>query len=259
MHLVERELERERLVKMFLLKSKYWLRFIATAVLAAMIAVGLARPSLAYYQDYLPAKMLTVKPIVQKLVALDFEHDWKAEVLPGISAANCEGQFSVSGCDSQGRPWKISETEPRDFGGSCYATDVDGNGKQDILLHFPNASCGYPFSSLVIIFIDQNGYPHREEVVSRFSADKVGIADIVRATSGRGALILQQDLAFGTFENRDCGYWRWSALLAENSKLVEIKSAFDTKLPCFVFFTNKPNHLLSRHCLALERAFRKRQ
>lgn len=244
---------------MLLLKTGLWSRLSPMLLLVVfLVAVG-GQPSFAYYKDYLPAKMLSAKPIAQKVVALDFDHDWKAEVLPGIVAANCEGQFSVDGCDSRGRSWKISESEPRDFGGSCYIADVDCNGKLDILLHFPNASCGYPFSSLVIVFIDLDGRPHREEVVSRFSAGKEGVADIVRATSGKGALVLQQDLAFGTFKKRDCGYWRWSALLAENCKLVETKSAFATQLPCFVFFTNKPNHLISKNCAVLEYQFRKDQ
>lgn len=234
-------------------------RFAAKLLLTVMLVVGGAQAGFAYYQDYLPEKMLLAKPIAQKVIALDFDHDWKAEVLPGIVAVNCEGQFRVSGCDCQGSPWRISESEARDFGGSCYVADVDGNGKLDILLHFPNASCGYPFSSLVVLFIDQKGIPHREEVVSRFSAGKTGVADIVRGPSGKGNLILQQDLAFGTFDNRNCGYWRWSALLAEKCKLVEVKSAFDTKLPCFVFFANKPNHLISKHCAALECQFRRHQ
>lgn len=235
------------------------LRILLQILLQLLFLAGGIQPSFAYYQDYLPAKMLSAKPIAQKVIALDFDHDWKAEVLPGIVASNYEGQFTVCGRDGKGSPWKISESEPRDFGGSCYIADVDGNGKLDILFHFPNASCGYPFSSLVVLFIDQSGLPHREEVVSRFSAGKSGVSDIVRGTSGKGALILQQDLAYGTFNNRDCGYWRWSALLAENCKLTVVKSAFDIELPCFVFFTTKPNHRLSRHGAALECQFRKHQ
>lgn len=241
------------------LAAELLLSLLLPLLLQLLFLAGGIQPSFAYYQDYLPAKMLSAKPIAQKVIALDFDHDWKAEVLPGVVASNCEGQFSVSGRDGKGSPWKISESEPRDFGGSCYIADVDGNGKLDILLHFPNASCGYPFSSLVVFFIDQSGLPHREEVISRFSAGKTGVSDVVRATSGKGALIVQQDLAYGTFNNRDCGYWRWSALLAENCKLTEVKSAFDTELPCFVFFTTKPNHRLSRHGAALEHQFRKHQ
>lgn len=245
------------LVSKFLFQPRLLGLFNARLLLAVLLLVNVAQPSFAYYQDYVPSNMLAVKPIAQKVVALDFDHDWKAEVLPGIIAANREGQFSVCGYDYQGRPWTISETETRDFGGSCYTADVDGNGLQDILLHFPNASCGYPFSSLVIVFIDRNGRPHREEVVSRFSAGRIGVTDIVRRPDGKGAFVLQQDLAFGTFKKRDCGYWRWSALVAENCKLVAVNSAFNTKLPCFVFFTNKPNHLLSRHSASLELEFRR--
>ncbi len=226
--------------------------------LAALVSFTEALSSFAYYRDYVPAKLLAAEAIPQRLVALDFGHDWKCEVLPGITATNFEGQFSIVGRDSQGKDWKVSEDESRDFGGSCYTADVDGNGKQDILLHFPNASCGYPFSSLVIVFFDQEGRPHREEVVSRFSAEKNGVADVIRAASPKRAYILQQDLAFGRFDNRDCGYWRWSALRAENCKLVEVKSAFETNFPCYVFFTNRPNHLLSRHHEALERLFQKK-
>jgi hypothetical protein len=243
---------------MFLFDRSHVRYLIVGFWLAALVSFTEAPSSLAYYRDYVPAKLLAAEAIPQRLVALDFGHDWKCAVLPGITATNFEGQFSIVGCDSQGKDWQVSEDESRDFGGSCYTADVDGNGKQDILLHFPNASCGYPFSSLVIVFIDQEGRPHREEVVSRFSPGKNGIADIIRATSHKETYILQQDLAFGRFDNRDCGYWRWSALLAENCKLVEVKSAFETNFPCYVFFANRPNHLLSRHYEALERLFQKK-
>jgi len=243
---------------MFLFDRSHIRYLIAGFWLAALVSFTEAPSSFAYYRDYVPAKLLAVEAIPQRVVALDFGHDWKCEVLPGITATNFEGQFSIVGCDSQGKDWKVSEDESRDFGGSCYTADVDSNGKQDIVLHFPNASCGYPFSSLVIVFIDQQGRPHREEVVSRFTAEKNGVIDIIRATSPKKTYILQQDLAFGRFDSRDCGYWRWSALLAENCKLVEVKSAFETNFPCYVFFTNRPNHLLSRHHVALERLFQKK-
>ena len=239
--------------------TKKTLRYLSKPLLAIMLGCSISPATFAYYQDYLPAGFQSVKTIPQTTVALNFDHDWKAKALPGIEAVNCEGQFSVSGLDNKGMPWKIDETEPRDFGGSCYTADVDGNGKLDIILHFPNASCGYPFSSLVIILIDQNGLPHREEIISRFSADKNGVADIVRAPSGKGSYILGQDLAYGKIANRDCGYWRWSVLFAANSKLTEVTTAFNTKLPCYVFFTNKPNHLLSSHGAALERQYRQQR
>ena len=226
-------------------------------VTAACLGAVTADRCGAYYQDYVPTKLQNLRPIKQKTVALDFGHDWASNVLPGIRAENIEGQFSVSGIDSTGASWKISEEEPRDLGGSCYIADVDGNGKPDILLHFPNGSCGLPFSSLVIVFIDLNGRPHREELLSRFSLDKNGVADIVKAEAGEGSIVLQQDLAFGRQGQRDMGYWRWSAWLAHDCKLIEARSAFATKFPCFVFFTNKPNHLLSKNSEVLEQLFRK--
>lgn len=224
---------------------------------AACLGAATADHCGAYYQDYVPTKLLNLKPIQQKAIALDFGHDWKSDVLPGIRAENFEGQFSVFGTDSTGAPWKISEEEPRDLGGSCYIADVDGNGKPDILFHFPNGSCGLPFSSLVIVFIDLNGRPHREELLSRFSVDKNGVVDIVKAKEGSGSIVLQQDLAFGRQGKRDMGYWRWSAWAAHDCKLLEARSAFETTFPCFVFFTNKPNHLLSMNSQVLERQYRK--
>jgi hypothetical protein len=195
--------------------------------LAALVSFTEAPSSFAYYRDYVPAKLLAAEAIPQRVVALDFGHDWKCEVLSGITATNFEGQFSIVGCDSQGKDWKVSEDESRDFGGSCYTADVDSNGKQDIVLHFPNASCGYSFSSLVIV-LSTKGRPHRERGCESLSAKRMVLSILLSYFSKKTMFCRTSLLAF---DNRDCGYWRWSALLAENCKLVEVKSAFETIFP----------------------------
>mgnify|MGYP000030865649 CR=1 FL=1 len=222
--------------------------------LVIITAAASCLPACAYYAEYLPAGIWKQrKRVPQKVVTLDFGHDWSAQV-SGVTLKNIEGKFTASGVDKSGRPWSLSESEDRGWGGSCYRADLDKNGVEDILVHFPNASNGYPFSTLVIFFVDKDGVAHREEVVSRFSAEKTGIADLIETKDG--TMVLVQDLAYGRQGKRELGYWRFSALRAQQCHLVEAPSMCAVPLPAYVFFTIKPNHLLSSNATLLEQHYK---
>ena len=196
-----------------------------------------------------------MKQLPQRLVAHQFEHDWKCEVKPGVIAENIEGKFTMSGTDMSGKQWTLVEDESRYFGGSCFIADVDKNGVDDVIYFFNTGSCGIPFYALTIFFFDENGRPHREEAVSRFSVEKKGVADILQAPDSKGAYVLIQDLAQSKIEGRDRSYWRFSMMRARDCKLVDAKDALGMHFPAYVQFTEKPNHLLSKHTSVLERDY----
>ncbi len=223
-------------------------------LIGLLVYCACCSPALAYYADYLPGPILKErKTLPQKVVALDFGHDWSAQV-SGITLKNIEGKFTVGGVARDGLPWSLTESEDRGFGGSCYSADIDRNGFEDIIVHFPNGSNGYPFSSVVIFFIDQNGMAHREEIVSRFSAEKTGIADIIETADG--PVVLVQDLAYGRQGKRDLGYWRFTAFRPQQCRLLNMTSLCHVALPAYVFFTLKPNHLTSKRAALLEQHYK---
>lgn len=225
-------------------------------VVSTLLCCSLAAPSNAYWKDYLPNQLKPVmKQLPQRLVAHQFEHEWKCEVKPGVTAENVEGKFTMTGVDSSGKRWTLTEAESRYFGGSCFIADVDKNGVDDVVYFFNTGSCGIPFYALTIFFFDKNGIPHRDEAVSRFSVEKTGIADLLQAPDGKGAYVLIQDLTQSKIEGRDRSYWRYSMMKAQDCKLVNVKEALGVHFPNYVQFTDKPNHLLSKHASVLEREY----
>lgn len=230
-------------------------------LMATLLLTSLAAaPAQAYYDDYLPAPLKkSAKMLPQKTVAYDFDHTWKSEPIPGVIAENAEGTFSIKGTDKTGKSWKIEEAESRSFGGSCYVADIDKNGFDDLFFFFYTGSCGLPFYGGVAVFFDKEGKPHREEFVSRFTANKNGLQDLLQAEDGKGAYLVVQDLANGAQKGRDLGYWRWSMFRARNCKFEEVKSALGMQFPSFVWYTTKPNHLLSSNGVQLERQFQARE
>ncbi len=224
-----------------------------------MMVGMLAAPAQAYYDDYLPAPLVkSAKMLPQKLVA-EFDHTWKCEVLKGVTAENGENGFTLKGTDKNGKPWSIAETESRSFGGSCYIADVDKNSVDDVIFFFYTGSCGLPFYACTVFFFDKDGVPHRDEYVSRFTMTKNGLQDLLQASDGKGAYLVIQDLAYGSLKGRDLGYWRWTMVRARDCKFEEVKSAFGMQFPSYVWFTNKPNHLLSSRASILEREYQDRQ
>lgn len=217
-----------------------------------------AAPARAYWKDYIPAELAPkLKRFPQKLVAHQFEHDWKCEVTPGVTAENIEGEFTLHGFDKQRKAWTMKETELRYLGGSCFTADVDANGFEDVVFFFNTGACGIPFYAVTILFFDENGVPHRDEAVSRFSVEKNGIEDLLQNPDGKGAYLLVQDLTQSYVEGKNRSYWRFSMMRCENCKLVDAPKALGMQFPKFVYFTTKPNHMLSRNTALLERDYQK--
>lgn len=231
---------------------------------AFAIAILQSTPAFAFYSDYLPAPLVgKSKMLKQHAVAAEFGPNWTAEVLSNVRATNAEARFKLQGVDKNGQSWTLEDEEDRGLGGACFTADVDKNGCEDIILWFATGSCGLPFSVVQIIFFDKDGRPHKEEAVSRFSIEtgskSRGLQDLIESGDSKGAYLLVQDLTYGSFGNKDRSYWRWSMLRAENCRLTEIKSAYGINLPSYVWFTNKANHLVSRHGRELEKEWQRKE
>ncbi|MCA9802238.1 MAG: hypothetical protein KC777_09640 [Cyanobacteria bacterium HKST-UBA02] len=232
-----------------------------TAVLAVAALLASMAPAQAYYDDYLPAPFLgTIKRYPQRLVADEIPNDnWSKEIRAGVTASTAEGYLTISGRDASGKDWTLREDLSEFFGAFIYAADLDRNGKEDIVIWFATGSCGLPWSVVFVYLFDKNGMPHKQEAVSRFYNDEKGLADLIEAPDGRGALLLIQDLAQVELEGKYHSYWRFSALRPLGNDLVEVDKLSGVKLPAFVFFTNKPNHKISKNSVLLERGYKEEQ
>lgn len=224
---------------------------------AAFIGQLSLSPALAFYGDYLPAQLSKhTKIFAQKLVKEDIGHEWAAEPIPGVSVRTNENKITISGTSKKQSAFSVDVGEDY-MDGSCYLADVDKNGQQDLIFHFSNGSCGMPTSSVAIVMFDSEGIPHPYENLSRFDADNKGVSDLVNAEDGKGALLIQQDMVQRSTPKRDFSYWRWTVSQAKDCKMVELKTLYGTNLPSFVFFTQKPNHKLSKITETLEQLYQK--
>jgi len=230
----------------------------AVAVAAALIPMPAAQ---AYYDDYLPAPMQgRIKRYTQRTVATEIPNDkWSKEIRPGVTARTAEGYLTISGRDAAGKDWSIREDLGEFLGASIYAADLDRNGREDIVMRLATGSCGLPWSVVFVYLFDQDDIPHKQEAVSRFDCDEKGLSDLIEDPVGQGAILLIQDLAQATVSGKDHSYWRFSALRPRATELVETDRLFGVKLPSFVFFTNKPNHKISKNAGLIEQEYRKQE
>jgi hypothetical protein len=140
---------------------------------------------------------------------------------------------------------------------------VDGNGVEDVIVCTYTGMCGLLTTRLLIVMFDKDGTPHPYQIEGYFSFDKRGIDDLFSNPYGCGAILVQQNLASGQLLQpiykpfNQTRYWRWSAFRATDCKLKPITGdELGVKMPCFVWFTKKPNRLLSRDAVRLEQEFR---
>lgn len=215
-------------------------------------------PAHAFFADYLPGELAKhTTMFAQKLVKEDIGHDWSAELIPGVSVKTNENKITISGTAKNRENFTVDVGEDY-MDGSCYLADVDKNGQTDLIFYFTNGSCGLSTATVSIVMFDDEGKPHAFEDLSRIDADKNGVMDLVVAPDGKGALLIHQDMVQRSTPKRDFTYWRWSVMQARNCKMVELKNIYGTPLPCYVFFTQKPNHKLSAIAPILEKIYRKK-
>ncbi|MGD9682468.1 MAG: hypothetical protein AB7W16_14880 [Candidatus Obscuribacterales bacterium] len=245
------------------IKKKRKLVLALAAGFVAGLAAALAPllPARAYYDDYLPAPLVaTIKRFPQRLVADEIPNDnWSKEIRAGVTASTAEGYLTISGKDASGKDWSVRDDLSEYFGASMYAADLDANGREDIVIWLATGSCGLPYSVVFVYLFDADNVPHKQEAVSRFYCDEKGLSDLIEAPDGRGAMILIQDLAQVELEGKYHSYWRFSALRPRGTDLVEVDRLSGVRFPSFVFFTNKPNHKISKNTALLERGYREEQ
>lgn len=208
----------------------------------------------AYYDNYLPDQIKLSSGKLRQTKLGEISADWSKLAPNGIQIECKEAILSLKGMDKSGHAWTIRDENERGFGGTVYIADVDKNGCDDLVFLFGTSSCGLPFQSLDVLFLAKDGTAKYEEVLSRFSENDDGVDDL-RVGKDGCTYLLVQDLSYGTLGKRDLSYWRFSAMKAENCTLKDVPLAFGLRLPCFVWFTSKPNHKLSTRTALLEKLY----
>lgn len=242
---------------------KSWLSLTHTLALApAFMTVAASAPAAAYIGDYLPAGVIgKMKTVPLKFVA---------EVKPdqtlhfgNVTMSNQPDAFSLKGKNKAGNPWTF-ERSAIGFGGTLYQADLDRNGHPDLLLISNTAACGIaPSREVVILLFDNQDMPRGYQLVGYFNTtDKDrAIEDLVHIVGGgMTPVLLNQELVYANTRNKDRHYWRWVAYHAVDGRLKPWSVTLGgTAFPCYIWYTQGPNHKLSGHADFLDRATRAEQ
>lgn len=208
----------------------------------------------AFYDNYLPDQIKLSSSKLKQTKFGEISADWSKLAPSGVQIECKEAMLSLKGIDKSGHAWTIRDENEHGFGGTVYSADVDKNGCDDLIFLFGTSACGLPFQALDVLFLAKDGTAKYEEVLSRFSENEDGIDDL-RVGKDGFTYLLVQDLSYGTLGKRDLSYWRFSAMKAENCSFKDVPLAFGLRLPCFVWFTSKPNHKMSTRTALLEKLY----
>lgn len=224
--------------------------------LAAVAVLCLnAAPAGAYIEDFLPGAFKSATRAVPQHKLFEIEADQKKQI-DGVEFANQPDGFSVSGKSAGGKSWSV-KFDQVGLGGTVFKADLDGNGQQDFAAIVGTAACGIaPPSRLMMLLFDKDRVPHAYEIIGYFNAgpqDKA-IEDIVTMGKNSGSVLINQELTWHSTKEKDRHYWRWSLYRLKDAHMVPLSGAFaGSVFPTYVWYTDKPNHKISRLTAILEK------
>lgn len=144
-----------------------------------------------------------------------------------------EGQFLITGQDALRRPFSYAWSA---FAFTAYVADLDGNGRQDLVLLAPTFGNGLaPTSLLTVLLFDREGRPLPWTVEGYFHADQQGVADLLDLNQdGRAELLY---MSYGN------GFWATQLYSAQETHWLEVVGPFlKRKYPLYTRFTYRPQH-----------------
>lgn len=200
--------------------------------IALILGMSIASTSVAYMEDYLPfsKEVLTTK-VVLKSLPLD---EKTAQLTPAIKITRPnEDEMVLSGVDDKGKTWSFTTRQSDMY--EAYQADLDGNGKQDLVLIYPTMGTGLaPTTHILTLAFDKGGRPVVSEIEGYFENNEKGITDLVDTNKNGKAELL--------YMNYDGGYWITSLYELNNARWQKLEKSGDLNFPLYTRFTSKPNH-----------------
>lgn len=214
-----------------------------------------AAPAGAFIEDYLPGSFKSATCPLPQHKVLDIKADQKVQI-DGVQFSNEPEGLFFSGKSASGKSWSV-KFDQVGFGGTIYKADFDGNGQQDFAALVYTAACGIaPPSRLLMVLFDKDRAPHAFELVGYFNntRDNKRIEDLVTVGKNSGAYLINQDLTWHSTKEKDRSYWRWNLYRLRNARMEPVSGYFaGSNFPTYVWYTDKPNHKISRISTTLEK------
>ena len=164
---------------------------------------------------------------------------------PGVSIdTNEEDKFVIKITDRHGKRWAVKLAISA-LDGSVWASDLDGNGQEDLIIISYTGGCGItPTTQLLFVMFDRQLTPRVYEVCGYFDASKNIIEDLRKAKGRKGAILVEQVLAYE--RKTEKSYWRTTLWQANQSNWSALSQFDGVRLPAYTLYTFKPpNHKIS--------------
>lgn len=213
-------------------------------VLPICLALSFQLPALSMMLDYTPLSALDRNSTVALRHLLhdsDFR-DNKTDLVEDVSFdVNDDSELVMSGKDLSGKPWKVVKRF-YGFGTEVYGGDLDGNGRQDLIIWQVNGGCGLaPTAVLTTVFFDDEKRPHFFELFNYGDLEKKDcVSDLIRI-SGKSVLVVDS-IAYHSAGSKEYSYWQTCLYEARDCGFQFLPFYHGKKTPLLVRFRFKNNH-----------------
>jgi len=150
-------------------------------------------------------------------------------------ALYADTRLVISGKDNNGHPWKVTTGWSR-LGCELFSSDLDGNGRQDLIwVSYSGALGDQPPSNLLILLFDRDGRPVPSEFDGYFEADVHGVKEFLDLNRNGHAELVRQSI--------NDGYYIASLYEARDAHWFLVRGRFGSRTyPLYTRYTSRVNH-----------------
>ena len=116
-------------------------------------------------------------------------------------------QVHIHGISATGKKWSVACDYAPVSGCGIYRADLDGNGREDLIVLIPVVDSGGDYSStLTLLMMDENEEPHPWRILGSFRADELGIAEIAQDAHGNALILDAVQIGHPAWDGVSKGY-----------------------------------------------------
>jgi len=129
------------------------------------------------------------------------------KISAGALTIEIGGQIHIQGVSATGKKWSASWDYAPVSGCGIYRADLEGNGRQDLIVFTPEIDSGGAYHSfLTLLMMDADGEPTPWRIMGAFRMDEQGIAEIVQDGHGKAIILDTVQIGHASWGGVSTGY-----------------------------------------------------